>query len=46
MLATSLEVEIYRAEVLQEVQADGERLESTMTKFELVPNVVKLACNN
>jgi diacylglycerol kinase (ATP) len=46
MLGTSLELEIHRAEVLQEVQADGERLETIMTKFELVPNVVKLACNN
>lgn len=46
MLATSLELEIRKAEVLQEVQGDGERLETIMTKFELVPNVVKLACNN
>lgn len=44
--ATSLELKLYRSEVLQEVQADGEKLETIMTKFELVPNVVKLACNN
>jgi diacylglycerol kinase (ATP) len=44
--ATSLELELYRSEALQEVQADGEKLDTIMTKFELVPNVVKLACNN